>query len=429
VRRVKGGEVDLSLSVEHDVTSEDLFRWALENDEGRFSLREVYKAFKKRGITYQQVQAIAQEFEEQEESHEPRIEIDDEFYHLKPGAGPNPRQLVKCEMCNENPDLQGDPDEGVDVVESDEEFSEDLETGENPEKSDWSLSEWDSDKEERDSARDVWDSDGDASEPDESDIDDEPEIDDGELPSDTPDLAWVAAEPVKAVKGDLANLQRDVVDWVAAAVLWDGAFRDAVKDWKYHGNETHVDLFKKILLEFFQGAWPFDRLPDALIPVPLHPKRLAARGFNQAAILAEALSDGMGIPIVEALKRVRDTQPQATQRIEYRCSNVERAFETTGVEVPGIVLVVDDLITTGATISECARVLKAAGALWVGGLALARPPLKASKKVLALARTMPPIPPNPLPTNGEDQPSNISDDDFSEWLDEIVDKSMKRSRR
>jgi len=209
--------------------------------------------------------------------------------------------------------------------------------------------------------------------------------------------------------------------------LWDGDFRQAVKDWKYHSNETHVDLFKQILVDFFPTAWPFDQLPDALMPVPLHPKRLASRGFNQSAILAGALSEATGIPVVDALKRMRHTQPQVTQRDEYRASNVDHAFETIGVEVPAIVVVVDDLITSGATISECARVLKEAGAQWVGGLALARPPLNVSKKIQAQARAMPPLPPNPLPSNGVEQPAK--DDDFSEWLDEVVEKSMKRSKR
>lgn len=178
VRRVKGGEVDISLAVEHDVTTEELFRWALENG-GNFSYRAVWQAFKKRGITQGQVMQIGRDFQlSEDDDHEPRIEIDDQIYHLtrkeEGKAGSAPRELVLCALCNQNPDQQGNPDEGVDSVESDENFSKDFETGENSEKMDWSLSGWDSDKEARDSGRDVWDSDDDASEtePGESDIDD-----------------------------------------------------------------------------------------------------------------------------------------------------------------------------------------------------------------------------------------------------------------
>lgn len=129
VRKIKGGEVDLSLTLpKHDVTTEELFKWALGND-GNFSERDLYNTFKKRGITRQEIRDIGQEFElVADGAHEPKIEIDDDIYHLELASGPVPRKLVRCARCAENPDQGGDPDEGIDLAEDDEILLEDDET-------------------------------------------------------------------------------------------------------------------------------------------------------------------------------------------------------------------------------------------------------------------------------------------------------------
>jgi len=390
VARVKGGGTGLIADLpKHDVTTTELFMWALENDEGRFSLRDVFAAFKKRQITYLEIQTIAQTYEQQDGEHKPVIEIEDAFYHLQPGIGPNPRRLVKCEMCNENPLVGGDRDESVESVES---FSEPSETfGE--------LVEMPSTHIEGDSDIDKWDS-GEIERDSDGDTDAASDASDASVVREARPLTWTKADPVKGVDGELTN-RTDAVDWFSAAAVWDGALRDAVKNWKYHGNETYLEIYKSILIEHFRLAWPFpDRLPDALIPVPLHPNRLEARGFNQAEVLCRALAEATGLPMFEALCRVRHTQPQVMQRDEYRSSNIEGAFAPAIDDVPPVVLLVDDLITSGATMSECAHVLKEKGAQWVGAMSLARPPLKASKKVQAQARSMPALLPNPLPEPG-----------------------------
>lgn len=123
-------------------------------------------------------------------------------------------------------------------------------------------------------------------------------------------------------------------------------------------------------------------LPDALIPVPLHPRRLRYRGFNQAHLLAEALATrltpGVSIPVRgELLERVRFTQPQmkTTSRQE-RVRNLEQAFaakpEVAGALVGAYLWLIDDVATTGTTLNECARALKAAGAKKVWGVVIAR---------------------------------------------------------
>lgn len=102
---------------------------------------------------------------------------------------------------------------------------------------------------------------------------------------------------------------------------------------------------------------------DCLIPVPVHPARYRARGFNQAFILAQKLGQEMKLPVCpDILKRSKNTEPQKTLGPSGRLKNLEKAFKAEAVP-DGIerVILVDDIYTTGSTIEACARVLKAAG--------------------------------------------------------------------
>lgn len=123
-------------------------------------------------------------------------------------------------------------------------------------------------------------------------------------------------------------------------------------------------------------------LPDFLIPVPLHPRRLRFRGFNQAEIIARTLAErftpGFSIPLdTKSLKRIRFTKPQmkADSR-EERLNNLTGAFTvekiTAGPLVGKYVWLIDDVATTGTTLDECARALKAAGVRKVWGVVIAR---------------------------------------------------------
>jgi ComF family protein len=115
---------------------------------------------------------------------------------------------------------------------------------------------------------------------------------------------------------------------------------------------------------------------DAIIPVPLHWRRYYSRGFNQAADLARPLSRHFGIPIVRAcLRRVRYTRPQVLLSAEERSTNIKNAFRVTrpGKIAGKNLLLIDDVITSGSTLNECARVLKKSGASTVTLLTLAHP--------------------------------------------------------
>ncbi len=114
---------------------------------------------------------------------------------------------------------------------------------------------------------------------------------------------------------------------------------------------------------------------DLIVPVPLHRKRLRWRGFNQSALLGTELARRLRLPLaVGCLRRVRATPPQTAQTHAARLKNVAGAFALRNPQrISGQrVLLVDDVVTTGATVDECARVLLAAGAAVVDVFALAR---------------------------------------------------------
>jgi len=107
---------------------------------------------------------------------------------------------------------------------------------------------------------------------------------------------------------------------------------------------------------------------DAFVPVPLHSQRLRERGYNQAELLARQAGEMTGVPCwKDALMRIRYTQPQAAMNREERRSNIHGAFSVkAGSEIGrSRIALVDDVLTTGSTMNECARVLRQAGAVSV----------------------------------------------------------------
>jgi ComF family protein len=158
---------------------------------------------------------------------------------------------------------------------------------------------------------------------------------------------------------------------------YEGAVRAGIHALKYHGR-TAVGVPLGALLAEAGGA----RLPaaplallDAIVPVPLHPARQAERGFNQAELLARACGRRWGLPVwPRALRRVRPTRPQTELDGAARRANVRGAFAVSwSAPVAGRrLLLVDDVLTTGATLGAAATALRAAGATLVGALVLAR---------------------------------------------------------
>jgi ComF family protein len=155
-----------------------------------------------------------------------------------------------------------------------------------------------------------------------------------------------------------------------AAALYDGPVAAAVKRLKFGRQMAYLPLMQSWLKA--PACRELAAAAELLVPVPLHPRRLKARGFNQALLLAQAFDEA---PVArDALVRVRHTVPQVKLNPKERRDNVKGAFavpEPARVKGKSILLV-DDLFTTGATVKECARVLRRAGARRVEVVTVAR---------------------------------------------------------
>ena len=168
--------------------------------------------------------------------------------------------------------------------------------------------------------------------------------------------------------------RRPNYDSARAPYLYEGGLMTAIHAFKY-GEKSHLANPLGTLLASFARVC-FIHLEGLLvIPVPLHPKRLRERGFNQSLLLARRVALPLDADLdFLSLRRVRHTKPQTGLDSDERRKNVRRAFEVIDRKtVKGrTILLVDDVATTGSTLNECARVLKRAGAVEVHALALAR---------------------------------------------------------
>lgn len=168
--------------------------------------------------------------------------------------------------------------------------------------------------------------------------------------------------------------KRPFFEAVGAPYLYEGRLMEAIHLFKY-GGKTHLADSMGILLTSFAGRWLKRRDRLLMMPIPLHPKRLRERGFNQSLLLARHVASRMGMELdYLSLRRVRYTLPQAGLKSEERRKNVRKAFELRdpGAVKGRTVILVDDVATTGSTLNECARILRRAGAEKVLCLVLAR---------------------------------------------------------
>ena len=172
--------------------------------------------------------------------------------------------------------------------------------------------------------------------------------------------------------------------WTDARVAsgrYDGALRQIIQAFKYQKRSSLASPLAALLraraADVLSGA-------DAVVPVPLYPTRRLRRGFNQASALARHL----GVPVVHALWRVRPTPPQAGLTAAARARNVRNAFRLSPLwRVParrvrlegGVLVLVDDVMTTGATLDACAEALEAAAPREIRRLTLATAPLHRSR--------------------------------------------------
>jgi ComF family protein len=159
---------------------------------------------------------------------------------------------------------------------------------------------------------------------------------------------------------------------VRAWAYFDGPIRNAIHDLKYRKNiGLGASLAQNLVSLFHQYNWTI----DLITPVPLGKERQRQRGYNQAALLAQPLAYELKLPYnPQILRRIRETKSQVELTFVERQNNVKDAFQATHQGIQGkIILVVDDVATSGSTINACADALMKVGTEAVIGLTLARP--------------------------------------------------------
>ncbi len=165
-----------------------------------------------------------------------------------------------------------------------------------------------------------------------------------------------------------------------AAGLYEDPLRLAIQALKYEGKRQVAGPLGRLLAATYRRQMRGARLRfDIVVPVPLHPKRQAERGYNQSALLARGLASEVGLALREdVLWRWRHTPQQVGLDAAGRRANVAGAFACQARHLALVgktLLLVDDVCTTGATLAACAETLRAAGVREVWGLTLARPAL------------------------------------------------------
>lgn len=154
---------------------------------------------------------------------------------------------------------------------------------------------------------------------------------------------------------------------------YHGTMGNALRMVKKDGRTELVRFFAEQIKENKQ-AFLKQTAPECIVPVPLHPSKQRMRGFNQAELLAEALGTETGIPVRCLLKKNKKTKDQKSLSKNQRIRNVKDAFavdeELLNGQVPASVLLVDDVTTTGSTLSACAAALKAKGVVRVAFLSV-----------------------------------------------------------
>lgn len=191
---------------------------------------------------------------------------------------------------------------------------------------------------------------------------------DAALPRFVPPWCHRCGVPRAADRCHCANLS-PALDGVRSVASFDGWLRSAILDLKYRDEWARADLLGDLLAEAVERMKPV----DALVPVPLHPARQRRRGYNQAALLARRAGAAVGVPVNDALRRVRSTPRQVGSDAAGRRANVSGAFAAADEPLTGLRLVlIDDVITTGSTLGACAEVLRAAGAAEVRACTLGR---------------------------------------------------------
>lgn len=163
------------------------------------------------------------------------------------------------------------------------------------------------------------------------------------------------------------------LDAVLIAARFDaGPTKELIHNLKYNGLAELSELLGEIVYKRILAESPMSNLIVTF--VPLHRRRLGDRGYNQAELIANYVCHRLDVPCAQTLKRIRNTTTQTKLSRQDRLANIQSAFRCISPEivVSKNILLIDDVMTTGATLNECAKVLKKAGAKKVFAAVVAR---------------------------------------------------------
>ncbi len=180
-------------------------------------------------------------------------------------------------------------------------------------------------------------------------------------------------ESLPWLEGERAERPVDLTENCFSPLAYRDSVPDAVKRMKFSRDRSLAEPFALLAVQCLRDR--LDAPVDEVTWAPLSRKRLRERGFDQAELMARAAGESLSLPVRPALLKIRDTTPQSELEEERdRRNNARDAYALRpGAEVEGKTLVlVDDVVTTGSTLGECARVLREAGARAVYGLTLAQ---------------------------------------------------------
>lgn len=172
------------------------------------------------------------------------------------------------------------------------------------------------------------------------------------------------------------------IDGAFSAINYKGVVKKLIYNFKYKPflsdlNKTLTELFYESIIQqelFIKTIQQYSNKTICLVPIPLHNKRLRKRGYNHAKLLADGLSQNLNLRVIDILERTKNTKSQFGLKLKERKENIKDAFIFNAkyeIHNTGVFLV-DDILTTGSTLLEGARILKRQGAKKVWGLTLAR---------------------------------------------------------
>ena len=195
----------------------------------------------------------------------------------------------------------------------------------------------------------------------------------GKLPRLVPPLCPHCGRPqASGIVCPSCRQRQTKIDGIRSLFRFDEVVRKAIHELKYRNLKAISPCLAELLADYLRS----NPLPgEALVGVPLHPRRLKERGYNQSSLLARELGRRIDLPVIEdCLIRVKQAQPQVRAvDVEERRRNVADAFVCRDEKVSGKqIILIDDVCTSGATLESCAAALKNKGAASVWGLTLAR---------------------------------------------------------